>query len=187
MAGKGLLVSRFLGIRGLVGWAPLLWAPLLWGLVTTGCGRRERPAKDAPHGPNLNARRFAALQSKAEADLGCTADIKYSYADGMHQMAGCGKQAAYVLYCPGGWQCAWLNSPVKEAAFTLNCPEAQLTVTQLDKAKFGVAGCDKRISYGVACIGTSCQWVADAASSQVPVAQPSGELSGTPTAAPASE
>jgi hypothetical protein len=179
MAGIGLLGSRLFGINGLVGWAPLLWAPLFWGLVTTGCGRRERPAKDAPNGPNLNARRFQALQAKAETDLGCSADVKYSYADGMHQMAGCGKQVAYVLYCPGGWQCVWLNSPIKEAAFTLNCLEAQLTVTQLDKAKFGVTGCDWRITYGVACVGTTCQWVADASSNLVPAAQPAPESTGT--------
>ncbi len=35
----------------------------------------------------------------------------------------------------------------KQAAFDLDCPREQLTVTKIDRASFGASGCGKRASY----------------------------------------
>jgi len=35
----------------------------------------------------------------------------------------------------------------KQAAFDLDCPREQLSVTKIDRASFGASGCGKRASY----------------------------------------
>jgi hypothetical protein len=45
------------------------------------------------------------------------------------------------------------------AAFDLDCPEDQLSLTDLDQSTSGAAGCGRRASYLGICSGFACTWV----------------------------
>jgi hypothetical protein len=143
---------------------------------TLACGGGHGRARDYPTTPNMNARRYQTLQRQAAQDLTCGSDqLQYTYApDGMHTMTGCGGAQSYYLHCPSGW-CVWMSSPVKQAAFDLNCPVDQLQLVNIDQAKWGVTGCNARATYSPLCQAMTCQWFQDAAGAmgQAGAAQPS--------------
>jgi hypothetical protein len=131
---------------------------------TLACGGGHGRARDYPTTPNMNARRYQTLQRQAAQDLTCGSDqLQYTYApDGMHTMTGCGGAQSYYLHCPSGW-CVWMSSPVKQAAFDLNCPVDQLQLVNIDQAKWGVTGCNARATYSPLCQAMTCPWFQDAA------------------------
>jgi hypothetical protein len=137
-------------------------------------GAQEKPKHSVPPVPNMNARRYAALEERAEVAITCPIpQISYSYVEGLHRMTGCGRQVDSVMYCAGGWTCIWLDSPAKDAAFATNCPVAQLQVTRIDETKYGVSGCNQRIAYVVRCHGLQCGWVSDSVTLTAPPASSS--------------
>ncbi len=151
---EGLARSKRAGARGMFTLGAVALA--------AACGGAQKSQKpDVPEAPNMNARRFSALVERASAELDCPgSQLGYTYAQGLHHVAGCQRQADYVMYC-SGWTCVWLDSPAKDAAFAINCPAAELQVTRIDDTKYGVSGCNQRIAYVVRCHGLQCGWVSD--------------------------
>jgi hypothetical protein len=137
----------------------------LLGLVVVGCGG-GRPANYPTNAPGMNERRFANLKATAARDLSCAEEqLTHEFVtdpqvkNGLHKLSGCGQRTEYELMCMMG-NCVWIQTPLRQAAFELNCPQESLQVMRLSASQLGVQGCDKRATYVRTCApGTGCTWL----------------------------
>lgn len=116
-----------------------------------------------------------ALHRQASFDLNCPQDqLQISQAaQDQYSVEGCHRRASYQLEScdAASHECTFRSvvagaSPVipalnRQASFDLDCPQAQLQVSQIDEHKYGVAGCNRRASYQVESCdagGTQCRF-----------------------------
>lgn len=144
--------------RGLVCSMPL-------GLALLACGGHHG-GSTFPKAPGMNARRFANLKATAARDLSCPEEsLSHEFVtdpqvkNGLHRLSGCGQRTEYELMCMMG-SCVWIQSPLRQASFELNCPQESLAVMRLSASQLGVQGCDRRATYVRICApGTGCTWL----------------------------
>jgi hypothetical protein len=132
--------------------------------VLSACGGQKH--SNFPAAPGMNERRFANLKQTAARDLSCPEEqLSHEFVtdpqvkNGLHRLSGCNQRTDYELKCWMG-NCLWIQTPLRQAAFELNCPQEGLRSMRLSASQLAVQGCDKRASYVLTCApGTNCTWL----------------------------
>ncbi len=143
--------------------------------VVLGCGGSQKPKTNFPDAPGMNERRWISLKQTAARDLNCAEDqLAHEFVtdpqvkNGLHRLSGCGQRTEYEMMCVP-MNCVWIQSPLRQAAFELNCPQENLQVMRLSASQLGITGCDKRATYVRTCApGTGCTWLMTVAGDGAP-------------------
>jgi hypothetical protein len=133
-------------------------------VVLPACGGQKH--SNFPDAPGMNERRFNNLKATAARDLSCPeAQLGHEFVtdpqvkNGLHRLAGCNQRTEYELMCVMG-NCVWIQTPLRQAAFELNCPQESLQTMRLSASQLAVQGCDRRATYVRTCApGTGCTWL----------------------------
>ena len=148
----------------------------------SACGGQKHST--FPEAPGMNERRFNNLKATASRDLSCPEEqLTHEFVtdpqvkNGLHRLSGCSQHTEYELMCAMG-NCLWIQTPLRQAAFELNCAQEQLRSMRLSASQLAVQGCDQRATYVLTCApGTGCTWLLSAAGGSEPAAAPEGTSS----------
>jgi hypothetical protein len=140
--------------------------PLLVSLCLLAACATQRAATIT--GPGMNAKREASLMTLASGKISCDAGLLTgAFIESLernfhlYRATGCGQTFEVFLLCVPMGGCQWVETPDTRAAFDLQCAKEKLSRTYLGSGTFGVAGCDRTITY----VWVNGQYVANTVSS----------------------